>query len=253
MYTLITGATSGIGEAIANVLGEKGHDLILVGRNESKLKSLKNSISKAYNVKVQACIVDMTEVAQINRMIQWIKEEAFEIDVFVNNAGLGDFGPFFESKTTLQMEMIDVNIKGFTYLLKEIEPYLVGEKRILQVASTAAFAPGPYMSVYYATKAYVLSFSMALKHEVKHRGIKISILCPGPTKTAFQQKAHMQKSGIANWVAMSPEKVADIACKALFEEKILIIPGIFNKISVMAMMLMPMGMAAKMVACTQKK
>ncbi|MEG0085738.1 MAG: SDR family oxidoreductase [Niameybacter sp.] len=252
MYALITGATSGIGRAMAYLLAEKAYDLLLVARNEKNLKDLQTTLEETYNVKVQVQSVDVTKFTELNQLIDYIAEEKKQIDLFVNNAGVGFFGDFGQMSEEEDLVAIDTNIRGFTYLTKKVYPYLHSGSRVLQVASTAAFAPGPYMAVYYASKAYVLSLSMALRNEWKDKGIQVSILCPGPTKTDFIQKARMHKSGLAKLSAMTPEAVAHIGYKGLMKNKAIIIPGFTNKLSACALTLLPIRVSTLLVRSTQK-
>lgn len=252
-YALITGATSGIGKAMTYLLAKEGYALILVARNKEKLIDLQSKLRKAYNKKIQVFSVDLTKISEINGLIQVLDGQSLKIDVFVNNAGIGFYGQFKDIDARRDLEIIDTNIKGFTYLTKVIKPYLRKGASVLQVASTAAFAPGPYMAVYYASKSYVLSLSMALYNEWKKEDIYVSTLCPGPTKTAFIEKAHMQKSGVAKITAMTPEAVARIAYKGLKKHKPVIIPGITNKIACFIMTILPIRVSTLLVSSTQKK
>lgn len=252
-YALITGATSGIGKAMTYLLAEEGYHLILVARNKNKLVELQNILIQAYNKKIHVFSVDLTQIGEIECLVEALDGQALKIDVFINNAGIGVYGLFSHVEAEYDLSVIDTNIKGFTYLIKRIKPYLKAEACVLQVASTAAFAPGPYMAVYYASKAYVLSLSMALRDEWKAEGIYISTLCPGPTKTAFIEKAHMQKSGLAKFTAMAPEAVAKVAYKGMKKHKAVIIPGWTNKLACLAMSILPLSITTKLVRSTQKK
>ena len=252
MYACITGATSGIGKALANLLAREGYDLLLTGRNLNHLKDLQIMLEKTYNVKVHAKSLDVTSIEDMDEFIAYIQAYGMLIDLFVNNAGVGFFGEFQDIDIQDDLVSIDTNIRGLTYLTKKVYPYLRPEGTMLQVASTAAFAPGPYMAVYYASKAYVLSLSVALRNEWKDKGIYVSTLCPGPTKTPFIKKAGMQKSGLARFTAMTPEKVAQIAYKGVKKHKAIIIPGFTNKLSTWIMSLCPIGLSTLLVRSTQK-
>ncbi|WP_053986241.1 SDR family NAD(P)-dependent oxidoreductase [Niameybacter massiliensis] len=253
MYALVTGATSGIGRALTYLLAKEGYDLLLSARNLKNLKDLQIELEKTYNVVVQVVSVDVTQLEEIDHLISYIKSQNRKIDLFVNNAGVGFFGAFEEMSEEEDLISIDTNIKGFTYLTKKVYPYLGLGSTVLQVASTAAFAPGPYMAVYYASKSYVLSLSMALRNEWKDKGIHVSILCPGPTKTEFIKKARMQKSGLASLTTMTPEQVAKCAYKGIKKHKAIIIPGMTNKLSTVVMSLCPIRLSTLLVRSTQKK
>lgn len=252
-YALITGATSGIGEAIAHLLAKEGYHLILIARNKSKLIELQNILRQAYNKKIDVFSIDLTCINEVDGLIQTLDGQALTIDVFINNAGIGFYGLFDQTQAIDDLAVIDTNVRSFTYLTKGIKPYLKDGSKVLQVASTAAFAPGPYMAVYYASKAYVLSLAMALRDEWKGEGISVSTLCPGPTKTSFIEKAHMQKSGLAKWTAMTPEAVAKVAYKGLEKNKAIIIPGWTNKLACLAMSILPLRISTTLVRSTQQK
>lgn len=252
-YALITGATSGIGECMAYELAKDKYSLLLVGRSEKKLKNLQDDIQKTYNVEVMTYQVDLTKRDEVHQLIQDLEKQHIKLQVFVNNAGIGHYGTFLDCPVESDMETIEVNIVAFTYLTKMLYPYLEKDAMVLQVASTAAFAPGPYMAVYYASKAYVLSLSLALRKEWKPRGIHVSVLCPGPTKTAFQERAHMEKSELAKSLAMTAKEVAEIAMKGMKKHKALIIPGMTNKIAARTMEFLPSTLGAILVSKTQKK
>lgn len=252
-YALITGATSGIGKAMAHLLAKEGYDLVLVARNEDQLIELQRTLYEAYNKKIQVFRVDLTKVNEIDSLIQALDGQALKIDLCINNAGIGFYGLFEDVEVGDHLAVIDTNIKGFTYLTKVIKPYLKQGASLLQVASTAAFAPGPYMATYYASKSYVLSLSMAIRSEWQSEGIYVSTLCPGPTKTDFIKKAQMQKAGLAQFTAMTPEAVAQIAYKGIRKQRAIIIPGITNKIACLVMSILPIRLSTLLVRSTQKK
>lgn len=249
---LITGATSGIGEAISYVLAREGYDLILVARDQGKLEQLQNRLIQAYNKIIHIFSIDLMKPEDIQCLVEAIDGQALTIDIFVNNAGIGVYGAFSNIAAEQDLKVIDTNIKGFTFLLKQIKPYLNKHACVLQVASTAAFAPGPYMAVYYASKAYVLSLSLALREEWKKDGMNVSILCPGPTKTDFIKKANMRKSDFVKFIAMNPEDVAQAAYKGIKKHKAVIIPGWTNKLACLVMALLPLSIKVKLVCKTQK-
>lgn len=252
-YALITGATSGIGKAMTYLLAKEGYNLILVARNENQLIELQRMLCEAYNKKIQVFSVDLTDSTEIDGLVQALDGQALKIDLCVNNAGIGFYGLFENVEIDRDLAVIDTNIRGFTYFTKVIKPYLKQGASLLQVASTAAFAPGPYMATYYASKSYVLSLSMALRSEWQAEGIHVSILCPGPTKTAFIEKAQMQKTGLAKLTAMTPEAVAKVAYKEVRANRAIIIPGITNKIACLVMSILPIRLSTLLVRSTQKK
>ncbi len=185
-YTvLITGGASGIGYELAKLFAADGHNLILVSRNESNLKKTQIELENRYSVKVLVIAADLSNLDNIPSIFIKIKEHSLVVDILVNNAGFGLLGSFIDLDIKKQGNMIDLNIGALTcmtYLFLEQAPR---DAKILNVASLAAFFPGPFMNVYYATKAYVLSFSAALAAELENKKITVSALCPGPVATNF--------------------------------------------------------------------
>ena len=190
MKALITGASSGIGLAMANYLNEIGVDLILVSRNKEKLEDL----TKNFQVNVHIIILDLSNLEKIKELYVLTKNE--EIDILINNAGFGLFGEFTSTNLNQEMEMIDVNIKAVHLLTKLYLKDMVKRNSgyILNVASAAGFGPGPLMATYYATKAYVLNLTEAISYELKakNKDVSISVLCPGPVKTNFNKVANVE-------------------------------------------------------------
>lgn len=253
MYALITGATSGIGMTFAYYLAEKGYKLILVGRNQKKLKDLQIDISKQYNSHVQINQVDLLQMECLQQFVQELIESGIKLNLVINNAGIGHYGHFMQHEAEQDHDVVAINIEAVTYLTKQLYPCYGKGTKVLQVASTAAFAPGPSMAVYYASKAYVLSLGLALREEWRPDGIEVSVLCPGTTRTAFLTSAKMQKADFANKLALTPEQVVHVAYRGLIKNKAVIVPGWTNKVSVVAMGLLPATLGAKLVYCTQKK
>src|SRR6185436_6905763 len=191
---LVTGASSGIGADLARELAQGGHDLVLVARGEDKLKALAAELEKAHSIRARVISADL---AQPDAAVQLVKQlGGTPIDVLINNAGYALYGRFAETDAADELRMIQVNIVALTQLAKLLLPGMLARKkgRILNVASTAAFQPGPLMAVYYATKAYVLSFSEALANELQGTGVGVTALCPGPTRTGFQKRAEIERT-----------------------------------------------------------
>src|SRR5258706_13835100 len=187
---LITGASSGIGLDLAKLFAQGGHDLVLVARNEEALGAVALECEKS-GVKAHVLAKDLSDPAAAQEIFDELAGRQIEVDVLVNNAGFGTHGMFVRTKLDEEVGMIQVNIVALIQLTRLFLPQMVSRKsgKIMNVASMAGFAPGPYMSVYYATKAFVLSHSIALAQEVKKSGVIISALCPGPRKTGFQRRA----------------------------------------------------------------
>lgn len=247
-YVLITGATSGIGLEFSKVYYKNGYNLILVGRNEEKLKELKSNFTK---VQVHTFSLDLSMLDNVDVLLKSIREEKLDVDILINNAGAGFNGEFLEISWEKHSNIIDLNIKSLSKLTYGILEMMKsrGCGKILNVASTGAYQPGPFIGVYYATKAYVLSFSAALREEVKDYGINVSCLCPGATKTEFSKRAG---KGNLN-VAMSAKVVAEVGFKGLNKNKAIIIPGTMNKVAIILSKIMPTVVNSKIVKKIQKK
>jgi len=232
---LITGASSGIGLEFSKIFAREGYNLLLIARNERKLFSLKKQLERDYKIKAEILPKDLYKRHSAEEIYKFTKEKNIQVEILVNNAGFGDFGEFASSNLKKQEEMIDVNVRA---LVKLTYFYLNDMKeknrgKIMNVASLAAFQPGPLMAVYYATKAFVLSFTEALSVELKDTKIKVSALCPGPTKTGFEDKANLETSGLfKNLKIATAKEVAEYGYKSLMKGKVIAVYGAINKLIV---------------------
>lgn len=226
-YTLITGASSGIGEALAKVFAKNGHHLILVGRNEKKLKCIQVDLQKQYKIKVYYFIVDLSKRKSSKMLYEQVKAQGLNVNYLINNAGIGYIGDFYEIPEDKDLEVLTLNIESVTLLTKYFIQDMKnrGEGYIVNVASTGAYHPGPYIATYYATKAYVLSLTEALTMELRPYGITVSALCPGATRTAFASRAGRQNARFA----MCPDQVAEKTYRGIKKKKAVIVPGIANQ------------------------
>ncbi len=243
-YTLITGASSGIGLELAKIFAANGHNLILVARNEKALTQLKGEVEEQYKIKAIVITIDLAQPSAASKLYKKTKEQNLKVDVLINNAGFGLAGYFYETDLQTELDMITVNVTSLIHLTKLFLNDMKenGNGKILNVASTAAFMPGPKLSVYYATKAMVFSFTRAIAYEVKKHGIQISVLCPGPTATGFSARAKNHQSRVFKngWgIVMSAHKVAQIGYRQMMKGKPVIIPGVLNKLSVFSVRLIP--------------
>jgi short-subunit dehydrogenase len=247
MVSLITGASGGIGEAIARELAKRKFDVALVARSADKLERLAADVRREYGVKAHVIAADLAAPGAAADVLARTRAEAGRLDILVNNAGFGVLGPFLESDLEPQREMIRLNVEVLTELTRRALPDLVAVRgRILNVASTAAFQPGPLMAVYYATKAYVLSFSEALAVELAPSGVVVTALCPGPTLTGFRGRAGMDKSRLfALRRPMSAEAVARRGVEALFKGRRVVIPGFLNWLVAQSVRLAPRRLPPK--------
>lgn len=244
MLTLITGASGGIGEELAKVFAAHGHDVVLVARTQSKLEALASELSTKHKIKSYYVAADLSDPQAPQQVLDQAAALGLSVDILVNNAGFADYGEFYTTELSKQMQMAQLNMMALTELSHRVLPGMVqrGRGKILNVASTAAFMPGPLMAVYYASKAYVLSLSEALNEELKGSGVNVTALCPGPVATGFQSRAAMEGSKLlANPMnpAMSAVEVAKAGYGALMSGKALVIPGLSNQLLALTPRLLP--------------
>lgn len=246
---LVTGASSGIGLELANLLARGGHDLVLVARSREKLKAIANTLSTRYKINVTILVKDLSRPLAPQKIFDELQLKNIEVDILVNNAGFGAFGLFAEEDTDEIARMLQVNIAALTHLTRLFLPQMLRRKRgrILNVASTAAFQPGPLMAVYYASKSYVLSFSEAIANELEGSGVTVTCLCPGPTKSNFQNRAQMTNSKLFENSLMSSAQVAREGYAATMRGQTLIIPGRSNAFWSWLTRFLPRALAPKIV------
>jgi short-subunit dehydrogenase len=247
---LITGASRGIGLAFARLLAEEGYDLILTARSEEAFYQIKQEIEERFKVKVMILPIDLTIPLVSEEIHHLIEQKHLHVDVLINNAGFGDYGKFWETDFKKERNMIQLNIVALTHLTKLFLPHMIerGCGRILNVASVGAFEPGPLMSVFFATQAYVLSFSQAVANECKGTGVSVTALCPGPTESGFQSAAKMQEARIVKMQKLaSAASVARYGYRAMLRGKTVAIPGFFNKITTFSVRLLPRNVLTSLV------
>jgi short-subunit dehydrogenase len=232
---LITGASGGIGEAFAHVVAEDNCDLILVARNENELNRVRGLIAARFAKREIGVVgTDLSRPEAGAKLVEELKERQLLPDVLINNAGYGIYGRTAELPYEQQIGVVDLNIRALTDLTLRLLPAIVARKSggIINVASTAAFMPGPYMSLYYASKAYVLSFSEALAAELKGTGVTITALCPGPVATGFQDRAQMQDLRFLRFLSsMSAHEVALAGWEGFKQHRHIVVPGALNRAS----------------------
>lgn len=257
MKTLITGASKGIGLALAYEFARNGHDLVLVARDEDRLHEVSKTLQLKYGVKVDVIAMDLSRVGSGSNLIEEVASRNHQIECLVNNAGFGYLGRYTQMSSETVNNLIQLNITCLSELTRHFARQFVtaGQGKILQVASTAGFQPGPMMAVYYASKAYVISLSQAIAYELKGTAVRLSILCPGPTNTEFMKTAHMEETHLGKGMIgiMSPETVARIAYRGLMKNKLFIIPGIMNKILASFARILPAQLLMPIVARFHKK
>jgi short-subunit dehydrogenase len=246
---LITGASSGIGAALARVFAAHGHELVLVARRQDRLNALADEIAAAGRSRPTVLTVDLERRDAASVIAAELSAKAMEPAVVVNNAGFGLSGAAAAVSRDEQLAMVDVNVRALTELsLMFVDSLTRHRGGILNVASLAAFLPGPGMAVYYASKAYVLSFSEALHRELSDRGVRVTTLCPGPVPTEFQARSGMQLNPAARALELSAERVAQIGYDAFMRGKRVVVAGINNRIAVSLMRLVPNGLLLRLAA-----
>ncbi len=249
---LITGASSGIGLDLAHLFAADGHDVVLVARSEGKLRELAKELEAKHGIQATVIAADLAKPDAP----QQIFVIAPQIDVLVNNAGFGTSGKFAETELRAELEMIQVNVTALTHLTKLFLPQMLERKRgrILNLASTASFQPGPLMAVYYATKAYVLSFSEAIAEELSGTGVTVTALCPGPTATGFQKTADLGSEALLKVMKpVSSMEVARAGYNAMMRGRRVVIPGVKNKIGVQSIRVTPRVVVTKVVRALQER
>ncbi len=246
---LITGASTGIGREIAICCARDGHDLVLVARSQDKLERLASEMAEAHGV--TACVVrqDLADPEGPSRVKRAVEEKGWKVDLLVNNAGFGYRGAFLEGDIDMQLEMLRLNVMSLTHLTHLFLPGMLerGHGRILNVASTAAFQPGPLMAVYYAAKAYVLSFSEALSEELRGSGVTVTALCPGPTESEFPNRAGTKGSRLLALGQAKTRPVAVAGYRGMMAGSAVVVPGLLNKLLAQSLRLTPRAIVRRIV------
>jgi short-subunit dehydrogenase len=246
---LITGASSGIGLELADLFASDGYRLVLVARNRAALRQLGDQLQSRYGVEVRISPKDLAHPAAPIELYQELQEANIVLDVLVNNAGFGGSGAFLQTDWNNESEMIHVNIVALTHLSKLFLPQIrAREGKLLNVASVAAFAAGPYMAIYYASKAFVLHFSEALAEELSGTGTTVTCLCPGPVITNFQQRAHLGESHTKSPLLVDVREVARAGYEGMKQGKRLVIPGWKNRLLTEGLRLTPRSLVTKVIS-----
>ncbi len=227
-WALITGASTGIGRELVEVFAAKGFNLALVARSQERLSVVANELASVHKIDTRVIAQDLSKPGAAQTIFESLRETP--ISVLVNNAGFGSYGCFVERPLDEQTDMMQVNMTALVQLTYRFAQPMRARRtgRILNVASTAAFQPGPMLSVYYSTKAFVFSFSYALADELRGSGVTVTVLCPGLTKTEFQKRAQLRQGGA--WPMMSARAVAEAGYGGLMKGTRVVIPGVFNQI-----------------------
>jgi len=237
---LITGASSGIGLDLAQLMAAE-FDLVITARNQTELEKIARDLETQHGNHVHVIPGDLARPEAPQQIFAEIERRGLPVDLLINNAGFGAYGLFAESNLQQELEMVQVNNAALTALTKLALPGMLKRKRgkIMNVASTAGFQPGPLMAVYYATKAYVIMFSEAIANELKGSGVTVTCLCPGATATRFAGRAKMEQSRLFRMGAMRSKDVAQAAYKGMMAGKTMVIPGLLNKTVAMSVRFSP--------------
>ena len=253
---LVTGASGGIGYELAKLLAADGYDLTLVARSRDKLARVADELGRDYGVGARVVVSDLARPEAPREIFEELRGEAERVEVLVNNAGFGSYGLFAETDLKAELDLLQVNVVALTHLTKLFLPAMVAARRgrVMQVASTAAFQPGPLMAVYYASKAYVLSLSEALANELEGTGVTVTALCPGPTATGFvAAAAGMSESKLFDGVVMDARAVALAGHRGMQEGKRVVIPGFRNSLIARTVGFFPRALVTKVVRRIQEK
>ncbi len=253
---LITGASMGIGYELARKFAKKGHNVLLVARSEDKLKVITKELEAEYGIKADYITADLSKENIAQNVYDEVKRRGINIDFLINNAGFGDFGMFNETAWNKEKQMIDLNITTLVHFCKLFVTDMIAQKsgKIMNVASTAAFQPGPTMAVYYATKSFVLSFSEAISNELEGTGVSVTALCPGATESGFQAAANLEESKLVKGKKLpTSAEVAEYAFDAMMANKVVAIHGFMNTIMATSVRFTPRFMVRKMVRFIQDK
>jgi short-subunit dehydrogenase len=253
---LVTGASSGLGLEFSKLLARDGYHLVIVARDAAKLQQVADELAAQHKITVRVIARDLSAADAGQAIYDELRRDSVVVDVLINNAGYALYGPFIETDLDTEVRMIGTNVTTLTILSKLFARDMVRRRRgrILNVASTAAFVPGPLMAVYYATKAYVLSFSEALANELQGTGVTVTALCPGPTETGFQQRAQMEGSRlVAGRKIAGAAEVAAAGYRAMLKGQTMIIPGLRNQLQTLSVRFSPRTMVAQVVRRMQER
>ncbi|TMA95996.1 MAG: SDR family oxidoreductase [Deltaproteobacteria bacterium] len=246
---LVTGASSGIGAALARRIARDGRHLVLVARRTDRLEALARELEQGHNVRVHVIARDLVQPGAARDLVREVEDRGLAIDWLVNNAGFGTVGGFAGLPVARELEEIRLNVEVLVELTGRCLPAMVARGRgaVMNIASLGAFGPGPYMATYVATKAFVLSFSESIAVELKGTGVHVLCVCPGFTRTEFQQKAEVDVGLVPGMAWMSADDVADGAVRAVGRRTVLV-NGAMNSLAATTTRFLPRGMVARMVA-----
>lgn len=248
-YALVTGASKGIGKEIAKELAMRGYDLLLIARNSYELQMVKEEMEKKFAIQADYLVSDLSEQGAVDRIVEWVESKQIDLRILVNNAGYGLVGQFETYAYDENQKMMQVNTQALVEMCQKFFAYLSGKGQayVLNVASSTAYQAIPNMSLYAATKVFVLNFSRGLHHEWKSKGIAVTVVSPGATTTNFNDRSNLPDKArkAAEKITMTPESVAKLAVDGMFQLKIEVITGAINKLSAVLAWLAPKYLSEK--------
>lgn len=252
---LVTGGSTGIGYEFAHLFARDGYRVILIARNVQKLAEVAKELEGAYRASVIVLAKDLAAPAAAQEIAARLQQDHVTVDVLVNNAGFGTHGEFTQADAQSQLDMIQVNVTALVHLTRLLLPGMVSRRdgKILNVASTAALQPGPLMAVYYASKAFVLSFSEAIANELDGSGVTVTALCPGPTKTEFQVRAGVAETRLMGGHSMDARTVATAGYRGMLRAAPVVIPGGRNRFLSLLVRILPRALVVRVVRRIQEK
>jgi uncharacterized protein len=255
LTALVTGASGGIGLELARLFAANGHDLVLVARSAERLAGLAGELSGRHKVSARVLAADLARAEAPREISERLRSEGVNVDALVNNAGVGSYGLFAETDLRTELDLLQINVVALTHLTKLFLPAMIARRRgyVMNVASTAAFQPGPLMAVYYASKAYVLHLSEALSNETQGTGVTVTALCPGPTETGFVAAAGMSESKLFDANVMDARTVAAEGYRGMLAGKAIVIPGVRNRLLAGSYRLAPRGFITRVVRGIQER
>ncbi len=248
-YALITGASKGIGKEIASILASQGYHLLLIARNSYELQMVKEELEKKYAIQADYLVSDLSEEGAVDRIVQWVESKQIDLRILVNNAGYGLVGQFETYSFEENQKMMQVNMNALVDMCQKFFPFLSGKGKthVLNIASSTAYQAIPNMSLYAATKVFVLNFSRGLYHEWKSKGIIVTAVSPGATTTNFNDRANLPAKArkAAEKITMTPESVAKLAVAGMFAGKQEVITGFVNKVAAFLAWVTPKSISEK--------
>lgn len=254
-WALVTGASGGLGADMARILAARGFPLVVSARNRVLLEELAREVGEAHGTPVRVVPMDLSRPGSGHELADAVERLGVPVEVLVNNAGFGQWGAWMEQDPDEEAAMLRLNVEALTVLARRMAPGMVaqGYGRILNVGSVAGFFPGPFMAVYYATKAYVLSFSEALAEELRGTGVTVTCLCPGPVRTGFQDRAALRLPPGSSLAVVESREVARAGIEGMFRGRVRVIPGFLNKLTVWAPRFLPRTLVPKLVHRVQER